>query len=240
MWNGAVESLTTLLSAGVALLSSHLHASVINTKIKILAALFVMSLGASAAIFLTANASNRFVSYAGYLAFYAFYIFTITVSRYQILDYKQSYVIISFIDISYCDLFLCSAEIAKELPEDSYGLIFGVNTFFAICLQSVLTILIASDAFEFNLNIFQQMNFYGVFLTAIGFIYFLLLLITVVLNRYKGDRSSVICISIKKTDLNSNVSNGANKIAVDSELTMHTSSAAQILNASGDWAVQTN
>lgn len=68
-----------------------------------------------------------------------------------------------------------SAEIAKELPEDSYGLIFGINTFIAYGLQSVLTAIVVSDAFELQLNIFQQMNVYGGFLAFVGFSYFLLI-----------------------------------------------------------------
>lgn len=77
-------------------------------------------------------------------------------------------------------LFHCysfSAEIAKGLPEDSYGLIFGANAFFAYCMQSILTAIVASDSFGLNLNIFQQMNVYGGFLAAIGCVYLFLLAI---------------------------------------------------------------
>lgn len=81
MWNGAIEAITTLISAAIALLASRLHSSFINTKLKVLMALFTMSLCASGAIFLTANASHRFISYAGHVIFYAFYTFTITISR---------------------------------------------------------------------------------------------------------------------------------------------------------------
>lgn len=73
-----------------------------------------------------------------------------------------------------------SAEIAKELPEDSYGMIFGVNTFFAYCLQSILTAIVVSDPIGFGFNIFQQMNIYGGFLGFVGFLYFLLLLVSVI------------------------------------------------------------
>lgn len=76
-----MEAIATLLSAGVALLASRLHASYINTQFKIHLALFTMSLCASGAIFLTANAPNRFLSYGGYMIFYMFYSFTITISR---------------------------------------------------------------------------------------------------------------------------------------------------------------
>lgn len=82
MWNGAVDAITTILSILAALLASRVHTNAINTKLKVMAALFAMSLCASGSIILTANVSNRFVSYGGYLLFYIFYTFTITISRY--------------------------------------------------------------------------------------------------------------------------------------------------------------
>lgn len=98
-----------------------------------------------------------------------------------------------------------SAEIAKELPEDSYGLIFGVNTFFAYCLQSILTAIVVTDSFELQLNIIQQMNVYGGFLALVGFLYFLLIVISCV------KLSSTIT---NKTDLNSNPVENPNHITI--------------------------
>ena len=45
----------------------------------------------------------------------------------------------------YCVLKFYSAEVAKHLTEDSYGLIFGVNTFLALALQSALTLIVVSE-----------------------------------------------------------------------------------------------
>lgn len=84
MWNGAVEAISTILSATIALLASRMHTSFLNTKFKVLLVLCSMSLCASGAIFLTANVPNRFLSYGGFVTFYMFYTFTITVSRYKI------------------------------------------------------------------------------------------------------------------------------------------------------------
>lgn len=77
-----MDAITTILSVAVALVASRVHTNSINTKVKVMAALFVMSLCASGSILLTANVSHRFVSYCGYLLFYVFYTFTITISRY--------------------------------------------------------------------------------------------------------------------------------------------------------------
>jgi hypothetical protein len=52
--------------------------------------------------------------------------------------------------------FFNSAEVAKNIGEDSYGLIFGVNTFIALALQSVLTLIVVSDigmALEIRLQV---------------------------------------------------------------------------------------
>lgn len=72
-----------------------------------------------------------------------------------------------------------SAEIAKRIPEDSYGLIFGINTCIAYCLQSLLTAIVVSDLFSMGLNIFGQFNVYGGFYVVLSLIYMILLLIDV-------------------------------------------------------------
>jgi thiamine transporter 2/3 len=46
--------------------------------------------------------------------------------------------------------------VAKNIREDSFGLIFGVNTFIAVALQSVLTLIVVSDtgmALEIRLQV---------------------------------------------------------------------------------------
>lgn len=35
---------------------------------------------------------------------------------------------------------------AKELTQDSYGLVFGINTFLALSFQTVLTLIVADQA----------------------------------------------------------------------------------------------
>lgn len=117
MWNGAIEATSAILSATVALLASRLHANFINTKTKVLAILFALSFCASAAIFLTANASHRFESYAGYLIFYMFYTFTITISRYSIynLIFHDSFIPFDF-HISF-RMFRIALKLQKSCPK---------------------------------------------------------------------------------------------------------------------------
>lgn len=48
-----------------------------------------------------------------------------------------------------------SFEVAKYISEDSYGLVFGVNTFFALVTQSLLTLVVVN---KLMLNIRQQVR----------------------------------------------------------------------------------
>lgn len=81
-----------------------------------------------------------------------------------------------------------SAEIAKHLPEDSFGLIFGLNTFFALCLQSLLTMFVVSDVFDLRLNIFRQFNVYAGYFCVLSATYLLMLFIPLC-RRHPADAS---------------------------------------------------
>lgn len=48
-----------------------------------------------------------------------------------------------------------SFEVAKCISEDSYGLVFGINTFFALLMQSLLTLVVINTLM---LNIRQQVR----------------------------------------------------------------------------------
>ncbi len=43
-------------------------------------------------------------------------------------------------------LFSFSFEVARHICDDSYGLVFGFNTFLALFFQSILTLIVADDA----------------------------------------------------------------------------------------------
>jgi hypothetical protein len=42
--------------------------------------------------------------------------------------------------------FFFSFEVARHICDDSYGLVFGFNTFLALLFQSILTLIVADDA----------------------------------------------------------------------------------------------
>lgn len=64
-----------------------------------------------------------------------------------------------------------SAEIARNLPTDSFGLIFGVNTFVALIIQVILTVAVVTNSFGFNFNMHQQFFAYSGFYIVLGLLY---------------------------------------------------------------------
>lgn len=142
LWNGAVEAGLTLLSALVALLAGYLHNGFFNSRRSIIV-LIALCMFEAIAIYTISNTTILVVSYAAYLVFGVLYAFTITVA---------------------------SAEVAKELDDDSFGLIFGFNTFLALALQTIITFLFVSGS-VFQLDIFQQFLAYCIFFVVLGVIY---------------------------------------------------------------------
>jgi hypothetical protein len=56
------------------------------------------------------------------------------------------------------NVFICfSCEVAKNIPADSYALVFGINTFFTLVLQTCLTVIVNSPV-GFMLNIRTQVR----------------------------------------------------------------------------------
>lgn len=87
------------------------------------------------------------VSYVSYVLFGALYHFVITIA---------------------------SSEIAKFIDEDSYGLIFGINTFVATAIQSVLTAVVVTGGIGFGLPPRGQFLVYGVFHLVLGTVYIII------------------------------------------------------------------
>lgn len=132
----------TLCSAMVALLAGYLHTGFFNSRRSIIV-LIALSMIEAVAIYGIANTNNLILSYLAYLVFGVLYAFTIT---------------------------LASAEVAKQLDEDCFGLIFGFNTFLALALQTILTFLFVSGS-VFQCDIFQQFLAYCIFFVVLGVIY---------------------------------------------------------------------
>ena len=72
--------------------------------------------------------------------------------------------------ISHIFILFNSAEVAQVISEDSYGLVFGVNTFVALSLQTILT-LIVSDRKGLELKEADQFLVYGCCYAILGIFY---------------------------------------------------------------------
>ncbi|XP_031830558.1 thiamine transporter 2 [Nomia melanderi] len=64
---------------------------------------------------------------------------------------------------------VASFEVAKCISENSYGLIFGVNTFFALLLQTVLTAIVVNGSLGLSLR--SQYFTYGGYFIVIAMLY---------------------------------------------------------------------
>uniref|UniRef100_A0A182MKJ0 Reduced folate carrier n=1 Tax=Anopheles culicifacies TaxID=139723 RepID=A0A182MKJ0_9DIPT len=119
LWNGAVEAALTLLGAIVSLLAGYLHSGFLKPRTSLLS-LALLSFAAGGAMLLATKTGDLIVSYVGYMIFCVLYAFAITV---------------------------VSAEIAKNISDDCFGLVFGFNTLVALSLQTLLTFSVTdSDA----------------------------------------------------------------------------------------------
>lgn len=143
IWNGAVEACATLLGAASALLASRMHqkTSQFRTMLWILMSISIVQAGVLCA---ATNTNTRLVSYPCYICFCVLHAYTITI---------------------------CGAEIAKRIPDDSYGLIFGLNTAFGIFIQVVLTFIVVNGALGWHPDVIDQFNVYAGFYFLLAAVY---------------------------------------------------------------------
>lgn len=98
---------------------------------------------------------------------------------------------------------VASFEVAKYISEDSYGLVFGVNSFFALLPQSLLTFVVLNTLM---LNIRQQFFVYGSYFLVLAVAYIVMGTINVV-QHYQSDASFHIWVSDDKSPSTSDTSN---------------------------------
>ncbi|KAH8295107.1 hypothetical protein KR018_007214 [Drosophila ironensis] len=147
VWNGAVDAALTLLSAIFALLAGYFHAGRFSTRTSLLSMAFLSVLQGGCVI-LSCWTSNIYQSYLGYVLYGGLFAFTITVA---------------------------SSELASNLEEDSFALVFGINTFVGLILQVIMTFVVVSEDAKLNLNVFQQFTVYAFYFIVIGVLYILVI-----------------------------------------------------------------
>ncbi|EDW84163.2 uncharacterized protein Dwil_GK13289 [Drosophila willistoni] len=144
VWNGAVDAAFTALAALSSLLAGYLHVGRLKSRTSLLSLAF-LSVLEGGCVLLSTWTSTVYMSYLGYVLFGGLYGFSITVA---------------------------SAELASCLLEDSFALIFGINTFLALIIQSLLTLVVVSETGNLNLTTPEQFTVYAYYLIGIGVLYF--------------------------------------------------------------------
>ncbi|KAM6179016.1 thiamine transporter 2-like [Rhynchocyon petersi] len=142
VYNGAVEAVATFQAALAAFAVSCVKISW-NLLGELVLGTFSVIIAGS--LFLMHYTTNVWVCYAGYLVFKSCYMFLITIAVFQI---------------------------AVNLSMERYALVFGVNTFIALVIQTILTLIIV-DKRGLNLPITIQFFLYGSYFTAVAVIFLL-------------------------------------------------------------------
>uniref|UniRef100_A0A8C5MC72 Solute carrier family 19 member 3 n=1 Tax=Leptobrachium leishanense TaxID=445787 RepID=A0A8C5MC72_9ANUR len=141
IYNGGVEADNHFLGALVSFLVGYVK---INWDLTGELALGIFSAVDAGSLFLMNYTSNIWVCYAGYLIFKSSYMLLITIATFQI---------------------------AINLSMERYALIFGVNTFVALILQTILTVIVV-DQKGLGLDIVTQFTIYGSYFAVIAGIFF--------------------------------------------------------------------
>ncbi|XP_025066696.1 thiamine transporter 1 isoform X2 [Alligator sinensis] len=140
IYNGGVEAVSTLLGA-VAVFAVGYIKIPWATWGEVALALF--SLLIAAAVYIMDIVRNIWICYASYVVFRIIYMLLITIATFQI---------------------------ATNLSVERYALVFGVNTFIALALQTVLTVIVV-DSRGLGLNIFTQFMIYAAYFAVISSVF---------------------------------------------------------------------
>lgn len=145
LFNAGVEAALTLFGAIAAFLAG-LMTSKTFQKFDLLILMFC-SLLEGIFIVISSQTTSIWLAYAMYVLFGVLYTFMITVA---------------------------SAIVAENLADDSFALIFGINTLFALIFQTVLTVVVIS---WLELNTRDQFLVYGCYFIAMSLIYLVISII---------------------------------------------------------------
>lgn len=147
-YNGAVEALYTIIGAVTVFGVGTVR---INWQLFGEITLSIFSIIEGILLFVSYKSSDIWLLYGVYIAFGVIYHTVITVA---------------------------SFEVAKHLSEDSYSLVFGINTFLALVLQSLITFIVAGGN-VLILDIRQQFLVYSGYFGVLGFIFMIMAFFTI-------------------------------------------------------------
>lgn len=172
IYNGYVETLSTLLGALAALLVGYLPVcwSLWGELV-----LCVLSLLMALCVFAMDTVRDIWLCYSAYVLFRAIYMLLITVATYQI---------------------------AASLNMQRYALVFGVNTFMALLLQTLLTVVVVDSA-GLGLDVFTQFLIYGGYFAVISVVFLLAALCKLASRRRSKQEEEVLANSRAGTESDS-------------------------------------
>ncbi|XP_020796232.1 solute carrier family 19 member 3b [Boleophthalmus pectinirostris] len=139
-YNGGVEAVSCLAGAAAAFCVGHVKVTWVVWGELTLG--FFSAAGAGA-IFLMALTSNIWACYAGYVLFKSCYMLLITIAVFQI---------------------------ASNLSMECYALTFGINTFVALLLQTIVTFIVVDET-ALGLDIVTQFIIYGSYYAVISVLF---------------------------------------------------------------------
>ena len=152
-YNGAVEAALTLFGAISCLIAGGISSEKFE-KFDMWILTFC-SLLEGTFIIISSKTHSIWVAYSMYILFGVVYMFMIT---------------------------LASATVAKNLAEDSFALIFGINTLFALVIQSVLTVGFISES-GLGLSPRDQFLMFGGYFVVLALVYFIGSIIKILMKK---------------------------------------------------------
>ncbi|KAL4635041.1 thiamine transporter 2-like [Arapaima gigas] len=171
-YNGAVDAVATLSGAAASFAVGHLTLSWFVWGELILGLFSVVSAGS---VYVMDVTSNIWICYASYVLFKSSYMMLITI---------------------------CTFQIAKKLSKECYALMFGVNTFLAMILQTILTAVVINTK-SLQLPLTTQFFIYATFFATIAFIFLVRGVYTLIQVRRSSlpEHAAGGCVSESSTDL---------------------------------------
>lgn len=144
-YNGYVDAILTSLSAIFSLLAGKVHINFLKDQNRALLALVVLSSLQGIFMIFAAMSQSLISCYIFYICYGIAYAFGITI---------------------------CATEIASNLPEDTYGLIFGFNTLSGLIIQTIVTYTFVSSGFQLQPR--GQYQIYSYFFFGIAGIFLII------------------------------------------------------------------
>ncbi|XP_040279761.1 thiamine transporter 1 [Bufo bufo] len=141
IYNGSVEAVSTLLGAVAVFIFGYVKISW-STWGELLLAGFALIIAVT--VYIMDVIRNIWVCYVMYIIFRSIYMILITIATFQI---------------------------AANLNMECYALVFGVNTFIALLLQTLMTVIVV-DSSVLGLDIFTQFKIYAGYFAVIAMIIF--------------------------------------------------------------------